>query len=131
VSHFATAEFESDLHLHVLAEKLHGMADLDPEVMRINLRTKLDFLDLGGVLVLLGFLVALGLFVAVFAEIDHPANRRNGCGSDLDQVNAVAAGQVQRFTQTHDAELLAVETDYPDFAGTDFPINPDERTGRR
>jgi hypothetical protein len=38
VRHFAAAEFERDLHLHVLAEKIHRVRDLDAEVVRVNAR---------------------------------------------------------------------------------------------
>ena len=38
VRHFATAEFERDLHLHVLTEKIHRVRDLDAEVVRVNAR---------------------------------------------------------------------------------------------
>lgn len=38
VRHFAAAEFERDLHFHVLAEKIHRVRDLDAEVVRVNAR---------------------------------------------------------------------------------------------
>ena len=76
VGHFAAAEFQDHLDLHVLAQEIDGVAQLDAEIMRVNLRAELDFLDLVGVLVLAGFLVLLGLFVAELAEIHQPADRR-------------------------------------------------------
>ena len=107
------------------------MLQLNPEVVGINVRAELDFFDLGGVLVLLGFLLPLGLLVAEFAVIHEPADRRRGVGRDLHQVHAVGARHGERVAEREDAKLFAVRPDDPDFAGTDFPVNPDERTGRR
>ena len=53
VRHFAAAKLERDLHLHVFAQKIDGVLQLDAEVVRVNARAQLHFLDGGGVLVLL------------------------------------------------------------------------------
>ena len=131
VLHFAAAELERDFDFHVLTEEPNGMIDFNAEVVRVDFRTKLDLFDLGGVLVLFGFLVALSLFVAKLAVIDQPTDRWGGVGSDLDQVNAIGARHGERVAEGQDAELLAVDANDPDFAGTNFPVNPDERSGRR
>ena len=77
VRHFASAEFQRDFHLHVLAQKINRMADLDAEVVRVNARAELNFLDGRGVLMLFRFLVLLGLFVTELAEVHDPAHRRS------------------------------------------------------
>src|SRR5437899_2868317 len=61
VRHFTAPELEGHFHLHVLAKEINRVAGLDPEIVRINLRAKLNLFNLGGVLVFLGFLIALGL----------------------------------------------------------------------
>jgi len=81
------------------------------------------------VLMLLGFFIALGLFVAVFAEIDDAANRRGRIGRHFDQVYAVSSRQIQGFAKPQNAQLFAIRADYPDLAGTDFPIYFNERAG--
>ncbi len=130
VSVFAAAKFQRDLHLHVLAQKADRVFQLDAKVMRINARAQLDFLDDGGVLVLLGFLLLLGHFVTVFTEIHEAADRWHGGGGDLHQVHRMLPRQIDRVGQRNDAELLAVHSDDPDFAGTDFAVDPDERSRR-
>src|SRR6266404_3091728 len=82
-------------------------------------------------LMLLGFLVALGLFIAELAKIHYAAYRRRCIRGDLDQVHAAGASEVESVTKLHDAELFAFQPDNPNFTGTDFPIYPDKRTGRR
>ena len=129
--HFASTEFQGDFDLHVLAQKVDPMLDFDREVVGIDLRTKLDFLNARGVLVFLGFLVAFGLFVSVLAEIDQTADGRIRVGGDLNQVNAISASHGQRVTQAEDPELFAINPDDPNFAGTNFPVYPDERSRRR
>jgi len=52
VGHFPAAELEHDLDLHVFAEEINGVGQLDAEVMRVNLGAELDFLDLVCVLML-------------------------------------------------------------------------------
>jgi hypothetical protein len=129
VGHFTAAELQGDLYLHVLAEEIDGMLDLHPKVVGIDLRAQLDFFYLIGVLMLLGFLVFLGLLVAELAEIDEPANRRIGASGDLDEIDTGRPRHVKGITQAEDAKLFAVGSDYPHFAGTDFPIYPVRRTG--
>ncbi len=131
VRHFAPAEFQRDFHFHVLAQKINRVRNLDAKVVRVNPRAELNLFDGRGVLVLLGILFLLGLFVTVFAEIHEPADWRRGGGGDLDEVNPVLPGQVERVGQRDDAELFAVNSDDPDFAGADFAIDPDKRIGRR
>ena len=86
--HFAAAELQGDLDLHVVAEEVRRMLELHAQVVGVNLRAELHLLDLGGVLVLPGFLVALGLLVAELAKIYEPANGRGGVGRDFNQVHA-------------------------------------------
>ena len=99
VSHLATTEFQGDLHFHILAEEIDGMAGFNGKIVRINFRAELNLFDLGGVLVLPGFLVTLGLLVTKLAEINQPAHRGRGIGRDLDKINTIGARHVQRITQ--------------------------------
>jgi hypothetical protein len=43
----------------------------------------------------------------------------------------VLPGQVERVGQRDDAELFAVNSDDPDFAGADFAVDPDKRNRRK
>ena len=131
MGHFASAEFEGDFHLHILAKEINRVLDFDAEIMRINLRTELDLFDLIGVLMFLGFFVALGLLVAEFPEVDEPTHWWSRIGCDFDQIDTGGAGHVESITESQNTELFAVGPDYPDFAGTDLPVYPNERSGRR
>ena len=126
VGHFPAAEPERDLYLHFLTQEIDGAARLDAEIVRVNGRAELDFLDLVGVLVFPGFLFLLRLFVAELAVIDQAADGRRCVGRDFNQVHSLGARQVDRFAKLQDAKLLAILCDDPDFAGADFPVYPDE-----
>src|SRR3954452_13463413 len=94
--------------------------------MSVDRGAELDFLDPVGVLMLLGFLFALGLFITVLAVINQAADRRRGIWCDFDEIDRFFAGQGQSVTQGQNAELLAFRSDNSNFAGTDFPVDPDE-----
>ena len=70
---------------------------LDAKIMRVDVRAKLDFLHLVGVLVFARFLIPLGLFVAEFAKIHQSANRRHSLRVDFDQIHLLGAGQIDRI----------------------------------
>ncbi len=70
VRHLAAPESERHFHFHFLAKEINGMTQLHPKVVGINRRTELDFLDLIGMLVLLGFFFFFGLFVPELSKID-------------------------------------------------------------
>ena len=38
VRHFTSAKFQRDLHLHVLAEKIYRVRQLDSQIVRVNAR---------------------------------------------------------------------------------------------
>jgi len=80
---------------------------------------------------LLGFLFFFGLFVAELAVIDHPADGGVGIGRNFDKVNAACAGEIESISEGKDTQLFAIHANDSDLAGTDFPVDPDERSGRR
>src|SRR5688572_19624183 len=106
------------------------MGYFDAKVMRIDARAKLDFLYDRCVLMLLGFLVLLRLLVAVLAVIHNATNWRCRIRGNFDEVHTIGARQVQGLVERHNTQLLAVYSDHPNLAGTDFPVDPGERTGK-
>src|SRR5437660_10897869 len=79
----------------------------------------------------LRLLIALGLLVTILAKIDDAADWGIGVRGDFDQIDAAGARQGESFAQGQDSKLFTIQPDNPDLAGTNFPINPDEWTGRR
>ena len=131
MGHFTAAETEGHLDLHFLAQEIDRVTQFNAEIMGVDRGAKLDFFNPIGVLVFFGFLLALRLFVAVLAVIDESANRRGGIRGHFDEIDTLLAGHGQSVSQGDDAQLLTLGSDQSDFASTDFPVNPNERTGRR
>lgn len=129
--HFPPAELQGDFHLHFFAEEIHRVLYFHTQVVRINLRTELNFLNACGVLMFSGFFVTLGLLIPELAVVNQATDRRSCVGCNLDEVNPVRPGHAQCLPQAQNSELLAIDTDDPNFAGTDLPVNPDVRTRRR
>src|SRR5450756_1466593 len=129
VRHFPAAEYKRDLHLHVFAKKINGVLELDAQIMRVDARAELHFLDGRSVLVLFGFLFALGELIAELAKVHQLAHRRDGVGRNFNQVHAVLTGQVQRLGQLDDSQLFLIRADDPDLTGANLAIDPDERRG--
>ena len=130
VLHLTSAKAQRDFDLHVLAQEINGMTNLDAKIVRVNPRAQLHFLYGGSVLMLLGLLILLGLFVAELSEVHDATYGRNGRRGDFHKVNPVLAREIQRIVQGHYPELLAVDADYTDFTGTDFTVDPNKRRRR-
>ena len=70
----------------------------------------------GAFLASTAFALALRLFVLEASVVHHPGDGRAGVGRDLDQVQALRTGEVERLHGRHDAELFALGADGADFA---------------
>ena len=84
-------------------------------VVRVDLGAKLHFLDDGVRLIATRLALLHGGFVLELAEIHELAHRRLGHRGNLDQVEICLHGQSKRIFDAHDADLLAVGSDKPDF----------------
>ena len=73
--------------------------------------------------------------VQLAKQLEHIAARWAAKDAKLmleyDQIHTIGACQVQSFSEGQNSELFAIQPDNSHFAGTNFPINPDEWTGRR
>jgi hypothetical protein len=129
--HLASTEFQRHLHLHVFTQEIHCVTNLYSQIVWVNLRAQLNLFDLRRVLVFPRLFLPLRLFVAELAIVDQATNRRSRVGRNLHQVNRVGARHIERIPKGQHPEHLAVSPDDPDFTGTDFPIYPEKRSGRR
>ena len=97
---------------------------LELVVVLVDLRAKLDLLDLDHLLVLPSGPRALLLLVLIAPEVHDSTDRRIGRGRNLDEVETLLARDRERLRRRHDAELLAVFVDDPDLANPDAFIDP-------
>src|SRR2546429_399484 len=119
----ASAKAQFDPDFHVFAQEFDGVTQLDREIVGINSGSELELLHFVCGLAAVRFLAPLGFLVHEFAVLHDPAHGRRGVGRDLDQVQTLALGQTNGFTERHDAELLFGIVDNPDFAGANLPVS--------
>lgn len=121
----AAAELEDDLQLVPLFEEFLGMAEFGLVVVRSDLNTELDLLDLAGAVFVL--LLLFGEFVFELSEIGDAADGGISRRGDLDQVEAVGPGFPNGLVGLEDAELLAGGADDDaDFACANAVVDADE-----
>ncbi len=107
------------------SEEALDVAPLEGEVVLVDLRPELHFLDLDVPLVLARLGLALALLVEELAGVHDPAHRRGGGGRDLHEVEALLLRQHQRLAGGHDPELRPVLVDHPDFLRPDAVVDAD------
>ena len=88
-------------------------------VVLVDLRPELDLFDVDDLLVLLRLARPLLLLVLILPEIHDPADGRHGGGGDLHQVQPLLLGDDEGLRRRHDAELLPVIVDDPNFPDAD------------
>lgn len=115
-------EPQLDADLHIGAKKLDGVLKFGGKIMLANHRAELNLLHLSAGVPRL--FVALGLLIQELAVVYNAADWRGGVGNNLDEVQLLALGQSQCLSQGHDAQLLFVLIQDPDFAGADLAITP-------
>src|SRR5690606_15202738 len=105
-------------------EKGFGPAHLRDVIVLVDIDPALDLFDRARRVLL--FLLLLGEVITEFSEMHDPANRRLCFRCHFDQVQALAAGQLQSGVQTHDPQLLVGDTvNDPDLPGTDAFVDAD------
>jgi hypothetical protein len=81
--------------------------------MDVDIGTHLDFFDLGGPLLLAGFVALFLLLILELAVIEYLANRRIGIWGDLNQIETRLFGFYQGITHTTNPEHFSISTYQP------------------
>ena len=115
MGYLPAAKRNRELNTLALANKAPDVLDFELDVVFFGPRAHLDFLDRRGRRMALGVMGLLLLRVTVLVEVGDPADRGLGRRRDLDQVQAAAFGHADRLAGAQDADLAAVDVDYPDF----------------
>src|SRR5262249_15560218 len=114
-------EAQLDPDFHVVSEEPNGMVELGLEIVRIDIRAELNLLHAaaGGFVAFVGF----RFLVQKLAVVDDAADGRRGSGGNLDQVKLPFPRQLQRGSETHDAQLLLCVVYHPHFTGPDLTVS--------
>ena len=95
-------------------------------IVIVHVDAELHFLDGNRLLVLLSFALALFLLVEILPVIHDAAYRRVRSGRDLNQVQVLFAGFLERLEGRHDSNLLAFIINHADFACPDALVCADK-----
>src|SRR4029453_8629951 len=123
-------EHDRDLYLRPLVEKAGDVALLRLVVVISDLRPELDLLDVDRNLVLSSELGLLLLLVAVLAVVHDPRDWRSRLSWDLDEVEILAVGVVERLLDRLHSELAPVLVDETDLRHADVLVDPAVRNRR-
>jgi hypothetical protein len=85
---------------------------------------ELHFLDLDLPLFELGFVLLLGFGIFVLAVVHQTAHRRFRGRCDLDQIHPCLFGHLVGRSQTHYADLFALDSDQANFGRVDLFVDP-------
>ena len=129
VRHLAAFEPQGCLNLVALSKKANGLVLFGLIVVLVHRNRELYFFDDDDFLLLPRGAVALVLLVQEFAVVLNLADRRNGVGGDLYQVERALASHLEGVKGSHDAKLFAIFVDDANLAGADAFVGADKRLG--
>ena len=122
MGHLSAAEANGDLDTVAISDELLGILELGVEIADIDARRHANLLDLHHVLVLLCFLLLLALLETELAVVHQLANGRDSLGRDLDKIQTLFIGDLQRLIGGHDAHLFTFGTNQADLLVVDILI---------
>ncbi|SVA39444.1 uncharacterized protein METZ01_LOCUS92298, partial [marine metagenome] len=91
------AETQDHLDLHAFAKEIDRVVQLECEVVRVDVRAKLDLLDFDRDSGFFLLLAEFFLLVGIFSVVGDPADRRLGIGGNLDQIQPLLLGHSHGF----------------------------------
>ena len=101
------------------------MARLEVEVVIVDPRAILHFLDLDDVLLLLRGTGGLGLLELVLAPVHHLHDGGAGRGRHFHQIQLALRRELEGVLQCDDPDLGSVRIDQADRADANHPVDPD------
>jgi len=115
----------SRLNLVSVVKYPRGIVFLELIIVFVGARAELDLLDGYEGLLVLSLFLLLFLLVLPFAEVDDAANRRLSLWRDFDQVQTLAASDLDRLLRSHYSELRAFVVDDPNFSHSNTLVDAD------
>jgi hypothetical protein len=124
--HLASAKKDRGFDLVAFVQKTQDVVLLGLVVVIVHVDAELHFFYGDRLLMLLGLALFLFLLVQKFPVIHDAANRGLRGGGNLDQVQILFAGHLERFKWRHDSDLLAFIADHANFARANTLICADK-----
>ena len=124
--HFASAKEDGRFDLIAFIEEAQHVILFGFVVVIVHVDTKLHFFDRNGLLLFLGFALALFVLVQEFPIIHDAANRRLRGWGDFHQVEISFAGQLERLEGRHDANQFPFVTNDANLSRPDALVSADK-----
>src|SRR5260370_6239179 len=124
--HFASPEEDGRFHFVSFVEEAQHVILLGFVVVIVHVDTKLHFFDRNGLLLLLGFALALFVLSQKFPIVPDSANRRLRGWGNFHQIQVSFAGHLERLQGRHHANLFPFVTDHANFARPDALVHADK-----
>jgi len=122
VAHFAPLELHHHANLVSVGKKTQCVLYLGFKIVRVDAAGKLNFLELNGLLLLLGFLFALIAFKAEFTVVHDLAYGRSCLRCHHNQIQAFVISQLQCLGRAHDSHGFTVGSDQTDLFRGDLLV---------
>jgi len=127
--HLTAFEAQGGLDLVALSQETNRLILLGLVVVLVDGHGEFDLFDDDDLLFLAGSAIALVLLIEELSVVLNLADRRNGVGGDLYQVERSLASHLEGIKGSHDAELFAIFVDDANLAGADAFVGADKRLG--
>jgi len=124
--HFAAAEEDGGFDLVSFPQESQHVILFCLIIVVVHIDAELYFLDHDLFLVLLGFTLALLLLVQEFPIVHDAAYRGLRGGRNLNQIQVLLAGHLERFEWRQNANLIAFIIDHANFACTNALVGADK-----
>ena len=124
--HFSSAEEDGRFDLVAFIQKAQHVVLLGLVVVIVHINAELHFFDRDRLLMLLGFALFLFLLVQEFPVVHDAANGRLRGGRNLNQIQVLFAGYLERFVRRQDSNLAAFIINHANFAGADALVGADK-----
>jgi hypothetical protein len=126
VSHLTAAETKARFYLVSLGEESDSLVLLGLVIVLVDGYRELNFLEGDDLLLFARCAFALFLLVEITAIILNSANRWDGSGRNLNQVEAPLTRDAERLKGLKDSKLLAIFVDDADFARANSIVDANE-----
>jgi len=124
--HFPAAEEYRRLDFVAFIQEAQDVIFLRLVIVVVHVDAELDLFYDDRLLVLLGLALFLFLLVKILPVIHDPAYGRLRGGRNLDQIQVLFAGFLDRFVRWHDAELVAFVIYYANLARPNTIVDADK-----
>jgi len=127
VRHFAATMKDHGFYFMTLAQEANDLVLAHLIIVLGGGGPKFHFFNMGTLLIFLGFVRFLALLVEKFSVIHDFADRRDGVGRNLHNIQTHLARLFHRVEEGHNAQLISLIVNHTEFASAYSLVDPEPR----